>query len=85
MSQRITFYTTLVQREKLDEWSVRETEKHIGSFVLAIPTVPLVNISRGFVAIVTLKTIHECCRVCNTPKVIFSCALIYVSMILLLH
>jgi hypothetical protein len=49
MSQRIIFYTTLVQREKLDEWSVRETEKHIGSFVLAIPTVPLVNISRGFV------------------------------------
>ena len=44
---------------------VRETEKHIGSFVLAIPTVPLVNISRGFVAIVTLKTIQECCRVCN--------------------
>jgi membrane-associated HD superfamily phosphohydrolase len=25
----------------------------------------LVNISRGFVAIVTLKTIQECCRVCN--------------------
>ena len=49
MSQRITFYTTLVQREKLDEWSVRETEKHIGSFVLAIPTVPLVNISRAVV------------------------------------
>ena len=43
---------------------VRETEKHTGSFVLAIPTV-LVNISRGFVAIVTLKTIQECCRVCN--------------------
>jgi hypothetical protein len=43
MSQRITFYTTLVQREKLDEWSVRETEKHIGSFVLAIPIVPLVK------------------------------------------
>jgi hypothetical protein len=41
-----------------------ETENHIGSFVLAIPTV-LVNISRGFVAIVTLKTIQECCRVCN--------------------
>ena len=83
MSQRITFYTTLVQREKLDEWL--EKQKSIGSFVLAIPIVPLVNISRGFVAIVTLKTIHECCRVCNTPKVIFSCALIYVSMILLLH
>ena len=45
MSQRITFYTTLVQREKLDEWSVRETEKHIGSFVLPIPIVSLVNIS----------------------------------------
>ena len=36
MSQRIIFYTTLVQREK---------QKSIGSFVLAIPIVPLVNIS----------------------------------------
>jgi hypothetical protein len=43
MSQRITFYTTLVQREKLDEWL--EKQKSIGSFVLAIPIVPLVNIS----------------------------------------
>ena len=41
MSQRITFHTTLVQREKLDEWL--EKQKSIGSFVLAI--VPLVNIS----------------------------------------
>ena len=36
-------YTTLVQREKLDEWL--EKQKSIGSFVLAIPIVPLVNIS----------------------------------------
>ena len=43
MSQRITFYTTLVLREKLDEWL--EKQKSIGSFVLAIPIVPLVNIS----------------------------------------
>ena len=43
MSQRITFYTTLVQREKLDEWL--EKQKSIGSFVLPIPIVPLVNIS----------------------------------------
>ena len=43
MSQRITFYTTLVQREKLDEWL--EKQKSIGPFVLAIPIVPLVNIS----------------------------------------
>ena len=43
MSQRITFYTTLVQREKLDEWL--EKQKSIGFFVLAIPIVPLVNIS----------------------------------------
>jgi cell fate regulator YaaT (PSP1 superfamily) len=43
MSQRITFYTTLVQREKLDEWL--EKQKSTGSFVLAIPIVPLVNIS----------------------------------------
>ena len=43
MSHRITFYTTLVQREKLDEWL--EKQKSIGSFVLAIPIVPLVNIS----------------------------------------
>jgi hypothetical protein len=32
-----------VQREKLDEWL--EKQKSIGSFVLAIPIVPLVNIS----------------------------------------
>ena len=43
MSQRITFYITLVQREKLDEWL--EKQKSIGSFVLAILIVPLVNIS----------------------------------------
>jgi hypothetical protein len=43
MSQRITFYATLVQREKLDEWL--EKQKSIGSFMLAIPIVPLVNIS----------------------------------------
>jgi hypothetical protein len=42
MSQRITFYTTLVQREKLDEWL--EKQKSIGSFVLAIPIVTLVKI-----------------------------------------
>jgi hypothetical protein len=36
-------YTTLVQREKLDEWL--EKQKSIGSFVLAFPIVPLVNIS----------------------------------------
>ena len=39
----ITFYTTLVHREKLDEWL--EKQKSIGSFVLPIPIVPLVNIS----------------------------------------
>jgi hypothetical protein len=38
MSQR---YTTLVQREKLDEWL--EKQKSIGSFVLPIPIVPLVS------------------------------------------
>ena len=43
MSQRITFHTTLVQREKLDEWL--EKQKSIGSFVLPIQIVPLVNIS----------------------------------------
>ena len=43
LSQRITFYTTLVQREKLDE--CLEKQKSIGSFVLAIPIIPLVNIS----------------------------------------
>ena len=43
MSQRITFYITLVQREKLDEWL--EKQKSIGSFVLPIPIVPLVSIS----------------------------------------
>ena len=43
MSQRITFYTTLVQREKLDEWL--EKQKSIGSFVLPIQIVLLVNIS----------------------------------------
>ena len=42
MSQRITFYTTLVQREKLDEWL--EKQKSIGSFVLAIAIVTLVKI-----------------------------------------
>jgi hypothetical protein len=55
MVLRVTIATKprdIFTREKLDEWSVRETEKHIGSFVLAIPTVLLVNISRGFVAIV---------------------------------
>ena len=41
MSQRITFYT--MQREKLDEWL--EKQESIGSCVLAIPIVPLVNIS----------------------------------------
>ena len=40
--QKITLYTTLVQREKLDEWL--EKQKSIRSFVLAIPIVPLVNI-----------------------------------------
>ena len=43
MSQRITFHTTLVQREKLDEWL--EKQKSIGSFVLVIPIILLVNIS----------------------------------------
>jgi hypothetical protein len=41
MSQRITFYATLVQREKLVEWL--EKQKSIGSFAIAIVT--LVNIS----------------------------------------
>jgi hypothetical protein len=64
MSQRITFLYYVGANGETRR-VVRETEKHIGSFVLAIPIVPLVNISRGFVAIVTLKTIQECCRVCN--------------------
>ena len=59
MSQRITFNTTLVQREKLDEWleKLKNIQDH--------SCLPFRQYRCGFVAIVTLKTIQECCRVCN--------------------